>query len=159
MKLARTLRFPIMAIALCLGLGLRPAPAAAATLSDDLAQILNLHLLSRVNVIVQTNGTPTSSLLTLVQLLGGRIYGQFSSINGFAVNGSLSLITTLLSRTDIERISPDRQTGGALDLSSAAVGSTAVRQSTGLTGQGIGVAVLDTGVALHPDLTTRPAGS
>ena len=48
MPLTRALRFPILA--LCLGLALRPAPAAAATLSDDLTQILNLHLLSRVNV-------------------------------------------------------------------------------------------------------------
>jgi hypothetical protein len=154
MNLLRAWRFSLLLL-FCLGLGLHPAPVAAATLSDDLAQILSGGLLSRVNVIVQTNGTPTSSLLSLVQLLGGRIYGQFSSINGFAMNGSLSLVTTLLARTDVERISPDRQTGGTLDLSSAAVGSTAVRQSTGLTGQGIGVAVLDTGVALHPDLATR----
>jgi len=41
-----------------------------------------------------------------------------------------------------------------LDLSSAAVGSTAARNATGLTGAGIGVAVVDSGIAPHADLVT-----
>src|SRR5205823_4668874 len=65
-----------------------------------------------------------------------------------------NLITTLLTTLGVERLCPDRATNGALDLSSAAVGATAARTSTGLTGAGIGVAVLDTGVAPHSDLVT-----
>src|SRR5439155_17214816 len=79
---------------------------------------------------------------------------QFDSVDGFAVEGPVSLITTLLSRSDVERICPDRKTAGALDLSGSAVGSTAARTSTGLDGRGIGVAILDTGVAPHADLVT-----
>src|SRR5437588_13091411 len=96
-----------------------PTGASAGTLSDDLAQILSLKLLSHTNVIVQTYGTPTSSLLSLVQLLGGTITGQFSTINGFSANVPLSIIPTLLSQLSVERISPDRKLAGTLELSSA----------------------------------------
>src|SRR6266542_1840112 len=117
LRFIRKLRFilPVVALAM-LGIFV-PSPVAAGTLSGDLNKILSLGGLLRVNVIVQTNGRPSSSLLSLVQLLGGKIYAQFDSINGFVVDSPLSLITTLLSRADVERICPDRKALGALDLS------------------------------------------
>src|SRR5260370_6584086 len=145
----RSWRASLAAIAIGVLAIAQPTGASAATLSSDLNQILSLKLLSRVHIIVQTNGAPSSGLLSLIQLLGGKIYAQFSSINGVAVDSPLSLITTLLTQPSVTHISPDRQTKGSLDLSSAAAGSTAARNATGLSGRGIGGAVLDTGGPPH----------
>ena len=62
-----------------------------------------------------------------------------------------------LNRLDVELISPDREAAGTLDLTNDAVGTPSIvnRGGTRLTGDGIGVAVLDTGIAPHEDLNGR----
>src|SRR4051794_73157 len=88
----------ILALAMLLIAATPARPAAAGTLSQDLQQLLNSPLLTRVPVIVQTNGAPTNLLLSLVSLLGGQVTSVFTTIDGFAANLPLGLVTTLLGR-------------------------------------------------------------
>lgn len=76
------------------------------------------------------------------------------AINGFSLELSPKAAQRLARRGDIRRISLDRKVLGAMDLTSSAVGSTAARSANSLTGAGVGVAVLDTGVAPHADLVS-----
>lgn len=128
-------------------------PASAGTLSSDLTEIVSGLLQPKVRVIVQTNGRPTTLLLTTVALLGGTVHSVFDSVDGFVATVPVSSILTLVVRADVLHISMDLPVRGNLDLTGAAVGATAARGSTGLTGAGVGIAVLDSGIALHPDLT------
>lgn len=112
----------------------------------------NLLPLPRQKVIIQTQGTPTGELLNLVRLLGGKIYASFETIDGFAADLPLPVLSSLLARLDIVRVTPDLPVVGSADLTNSAIGATAARADTGLDGLGVGVAVLDTGVAPHPDL-------
>ncbi|MFN3652252.1 MAG: S8 family peptidase [Armatimonadota bacterium] len=126
--------------------------ATASLLSNTLGGLLPGGSGGSARVIVQTSGTPSSLLLRLVGLLGGTIHAQFEVIDGFAATLPLSSLSTLLARADVLHISPDLPVRGAADYTAEAVGATAVRQATGLSGAGVGIAVLDTGVAPHPDL-------
>ena len=50
------------------------------------------------------------------------------------------------------RISIDRIAVGATERTGATVGATQIREQLGLDGAGIGVAVIDSGIAYHDDL-------
>src|SRR4029077_14434929 len=60
---------------------------------------------------------------------------------------------------NISYISPNRATSGALDITTASV-SANVAWNLGYDGTGVGVAVIDSGIANHDDLkTANGAGS
>jgi serine protease AprX len=139
--------------ALCVA-GLIGAPARAGSLSPDLQQIARRGGAQRVRVIVQTNGAPSTAALGEVTRAGGRNRRLHRAIRGFSVELPPKAVERLAKRADIRRISLDREVRGTMDLTSAAIGSTAARTASSLTGAGVGVAVLDTGVAPHADLTT-----
>src|SRR5437879_5343046 len=106
MSLLRNLRLHLLTTALVGTVATLQTPgASAATLSADLAQILSLKP-ARVNVIVQSNGPVSSVLLLTIQLLGGRVYAQFTSINAVAVDAPVNLITSLLTNLGVERMCP-----------------------------------------------------
>ncbi|MBY9080275.1 S8 family peptidase [Paenibacillus sp. HN-1] len=63
-----------------------------------------------------------------------------------------SCLKKLCACGEVSRIYHDRIKRASLNIASPSVGAAAVRRSTGLDGQGIRIAVLDTGVYPHPDL-------
>jgi serine protease AprX len=107
-----------------------------------------------VRVIVQTHGRPSSGALGDADREGGRRRRVHRALNGFSLELSPKAAERLARRADVRRVSLDRKVVGAMDLTSSAVGSTAARTASSLSGAGVGVAVLDTGVASHADLTT-----
>jgi serine protease AprX len=133
---------------------LLPAPGRAGRLSPDLSKQLQNPSTAPVRVIVETRGRPRRSLLRITKRRGGRKVRSFRAVNGFAVELPLKALSSLARRKDVLYVVPDRIVRGAMDLSSAATGAATARADTGLDGAGIGVAVLDTGVAPHPDLVT-----
>ncbi|MEK3724813.1 S8 family peptidase [Paenibacillus sp. FSL H8-0034] len=76
-------------------------------------------------------------------------------IGSWAAHVSPACLKAICSHRHVAKIVLDRKNRINLNVATPAVGAAAVR-SRGTTGRGITVAVLDTGVAPHPDLT-QPA--
>ena len=75
-----------------------------------------------------------------------------------AVQGQVALVadsalSTLASRADVRSVALDRRVQGAMERTSATVGASRVREALGFDGTGVGVAIIDSGVAnWHDDL-------
>lgn len=74
-------------------------------------------------------------------------------INGHIVALPNRLLNELAANPSVFRIHYDRPTRGANYRTSLTVGARGVQQMLGYTGAGVGVAVIDSGVAFHDDLT------
>jgi serine protease AprX len=66
---------------------------------------------------------------------------------------SLQTIQSLVTHPEIERLYLDREVHAFLDMASESVGGTYVKNTYGLSGKGVTIAVLDTGIHPHPDFT------
>ena len=130
----------------------------AGNVSPDLEQqIPQLGLFSSTNVIVQLNVPLASPLVNEILLTGTQVLVQLPVVNGLlcTVNG---LEIRLLSALPIvSYISPDRTVAGALDYAEPAVNANIAMQY-GWTGAGVGVAVIDSGIAPVADLTYNGTG-
>ncbi len=132
-------------------------------LSGDLQALLSGPTDLRLPVVVQTYSPPDSSDLSLLKLLGGLLKTTYSSIPGYAATVSVGSLLQLASDSNVERISLDSPVRAHLDVAYRAVradraASLSGAWGTGLTGKGIGIALIDTGVQLHSDFK-RPIGS
>src|SRR5437773_6098385 len=132
-------------------------------LSGDLLGIVNGPADQQVHVIVQTYSAPDSGDLGLLQNLGGLLGTTYSSIPGYSATVSAGSIQNLASDSNVERISLDSPVKAHLDVAYRATRADLAAASSGwwgggLTGKGVGIALLDTGVQLHPDFK-RPIGS
>ncbi|MCZ8514059.1 S8 family peptidase [Paenibacillus filicis] len=76
-------------------------------------------------------------------------------IRSVAVTVPREAISKLYRCKHVYRVFPDRKRRMLLDIATPAIGASAA-QAAGLTGRGVGIAIIDTGVYPHPDLT-RPA--
>jgi serine protease AprX len=103
-----------------------------------------------IDVIVQFTHPPTKSDL---QLLGpyGQVKKMLDIINAVHISLSPAQIQALSSNPAIAYISPDRTNGGALDITAPTVTAN-LAWSLGYTGAGVGVAVVDSGIAVKNDL-------
>ena len=122
-------------------------------IAPDLLSLLS-GLLSPVNVIVQYNSAPSLLDITELLSLGGVINLQYSSIPAISVKLPPLAITTLALLTNVSYISPDRQLKGMVDLTTATSNADQAYQM-GLTGAGVGIAIIDSGIYAHPDLAGR----
>ena len=118
---------------------------------------------SNVRVIVQYAQAPSVAssqngglLGGLLHLVGGLVSGVvnvvFSVINAVVYTVPASSLSTLAADPNVTYISPDRPLASQLDYSAAAVNASAAWQSK-LTGSGVGVAVIDSGIDVSPDLS------
>lgn len=137
---------------------------ASTKISPDLQ---NVDPNSNVRVIVQySRSTSVSSqgssggggllgslLGGVLGLVGGVLGGVLDIVNGVVATVPGSSLETLANNPNVTYISPDRLLAGQLDYSAAAVNASAAWQAN-LTGAGIGVAVIDSGVASSTDLST-----
>ncbi len=90
--------------------------------------------------------------------LGGRnapFLRQLSIINAIHCIASEVCLKRLCGMKGVGRIYLDRIRRSKLHIATPSIGSSAVQRRQGLAGQGINVAIIDTGVYPHPDLT-RP---
>jgi serine protease AprX len=105
-----------------------------------------------VRVIVRTEGTPD---LLAIRASGVRLRRVYPRIRGAAGAVSAAAIPLLARVPGVVHISLDDAIAPFNDLTAATVGAVSARSSFGLDGNGVTVAVLDSGVAPHPDLGSR----
>ncbi|WP_150266991.1 S8 family peptidase [Paenibacillus tepidiphilus] len=113
-----------------------------------------------IPVIVQLKRPVTSSRLANVRKhLGGghmlRVKKRLSLINAVSAAMSPACLEKLCGCREVGKIYLDTVKKANLNIVTPSIGAAAVQKRCGLTGKGINIAVLDTGVYPHPDLT-RP---
>jgi len=82
--------------------------------------------------------------------------GALKIIDGQTADVPDRLLTLLAAHPSIFRVHYDRPVAGENFRTSVTTGARAVQQTLGLTGAGVGVAVIDSGIATwHDDLTNR----
>jgi serine protease AprX len=112
-----------------------------------------------VPVIVQLEAEPDADLFARVTAGGGSVKARFGALNGYAARVPAGRIEALSADPGVERISYDVPVSAHLNVAVDAVeGDLAFKNSGGLNGRGVGIAVIDTGVVAHPDLV-RPSGT
>ena len=106
-----------------------------------------------VRVIVQYAQTPPATNPGLISgLLNTTLNLVFNVVHAVVYTVSGSSLSTLANDPNVVYISPDRTLTGQLDYTAAAVNAGAAWRSK-LTGAGIGVAVIDSGISSSPDLS------
>jgi serine protease AprX len=122
---------------------------------------------TQVRVIVQYAQTPSAPVTPIQSLLGGVsnvvdptpdilalggvVHARHGSINGVVATLPASALSSMANDPKVLYISPDRTVHARLDYTAAAV-NAASAWTAHLTGAGIGVAVIDSGISANPDL-------
>ena len=94
-----------------------------------------------VRVIVQYKETPGQAKRDRVAALGGRIHHELALVRGQALSVRVADLDRLAADPDVEAITLDHPVYASLDTAAAAINASAA-WVTGLTGSGIGVAVI-----------------
>jgi serine protease AprX len=105
-------------------------------------------------IVRAVDSTPATTLADLIQQAGGKVGRKFGILRGRAGDVPNAALTSLASSPYVVGISLDRVIVGANERTGATIGSTGVRQDYGYDGSGVGVAIIDSGVApAHDDLS------
>lgn len=132
---------------------------ALGKISDEVAdQAGDAGPLDLVPVIIQTYGDPSDVDLLLAKGRGVAVRARHSAIFGYSASVPAGSLDALADDPKTERISLDAPVHAQLDIAvRAARGGFALDPASGLDGRGVGIALIDTGVQLHDDLTrSRP---
>ena len=109
-----------------------------------------------VRVIVQTKGQPNAAQDDAVTRKGGRRRQTFAALDAMTVDVPANAVAELAAREDVAYVSPDRQVRAEMDVTRETTGASQVQAGVsgvpGLTGKGVGIAIIDSGIsAAHPD--------
>jgi serine protease AprX len=135
-----------------------PASAQSTKIAPDLQSVITARLVPSVPVIIQLNALPSALDTALIQLLGGRVKQVFGIIPAISADLPLGSVLQIVTNLRIKRISLDRIVTGCWDYNVAAVGADAAGIDYRVTGAGIGVAVIDSGIRLSGDFGARIIG-
>jgi serine protease AprX len=150
----------LLVLALCLGIlpgaGLNAVQAQQANssgnpkMSADLNQLFNQNPSSNemAQIIVETPSTPTKSLLTELSSSGGLAPVKYTHMTMVYGSTQVQKLDELAARSDVRYISLNRQAKrtGHISLTSGADAARALGGSTPYQGNGIGIAVMDSGI-------------
>jgi serine protease AprX len=137
-----------------------PSPAEVLAKIDPLLRN-QLDVAGQSYVIVRAESSEVTALAwELVTTLGGTLGRNLPILDARAALIPNASVLTLAASPLVNRVALDRVTFGFSERTSATVGADVVRQQLGYDGQGIGVAVIDSGVtAWHDDLADPNAPS
>jgi serine protease AprX len=94
-----------------------------------------------------------SAIQGLVASQGGSIDQILPMVNGVSTRINIDAIQKLVSHDHIERIHLDRPVRALLDIAEPTIKTPLVWSQSRLTGKGVTIAIVDTGIYPHPDLT------
>src|SRR2546422_6732456 len=103
-----------------------------------------------VDVIIQFNQTPTDAHHQRVKDKGGVLKTKLDFIKGAHYSVPVESLDALAGDPDVTYILPDRRLNGSLDNTAPAVNAN-IAWSYGWDGTGIGIAVIDSGIAYEND--------
>ena len=115
---------------------------------DPLLRARATQLVGRSRIIVEFRDAPDVRVLTRDGGIAGRTLPAQHAQVADVRNQSLADIA---QNPAVLRVLPDRDAFATMERTGAAVGATMARQEFGLSGRGIGVAVIDSGVAAWVD--------
>ncbi len=150
----------ILALAVFLALfslALPPVSAQGRSPEDKVSPEVLLHLRSSsaedlVPVIVQTSGRPTDAHFARLRGRGGLLKVRHGSIAAYSASLPASQVEELANDPEVAHVSYDSPVKAHLDKAYPAVKADLAYKDFGLSGNGVGVAIIDTGVYSHPDL-------
>ncbi len=102
-----------------------------------------------VDVIVQYRAFPNQGEAARI----GQVHRTFRSIPAVHMTVPFSSLASLAADPRVAYISPNRKTTGLLDITTQTVKANQLWQS-GFDGSGVGIAVIDSGVAAHSKTST-----
>ena len=97
-------------------------------------------------VIIRITPGTGSLLSSLLEQLGARAGRDLPLINGRVALVPNAALAGLAHNPFVEQVALDRPIEGTMERTGATIGATAVRQTYGYDGTGIGVAIIDSGV-------------
>jgi len=107
-------------------------------------------------VIIQTCPTLSDSEVTAVHAMvaaeGGNVRQTLPMVSGISTRVTIDAIQKLAAHDHVERIHLDRPVRALLDIAEPTIKAPPVWKHN-LTGKGVTVAIVDTGIYPHPDLT------
>src|SRR5579863_5697253 len=112
------------------------------------------HPSHRMDVIVQFKMTPTAKHYQRMTARGAMVKSKLHGIKAAAFNIPVSALAEMEKDADIAYVSPDRKVtlkDNTYESFASAVEADVAAQQYALDGTGIGVAVIDSGVADHKD--------
>ena len=121
--------------------------------SDKIAPDLDTTQAGEVDVIVSYSATPTAEDFDALKKNGAKEKAQSKPEEGktIAVTVLSSVVESIAGLPGVTYVSPDRGVKATLDFSVAAVNANVAYQSN-LTGAGIIIAIVDSGISSHLDL-------
>ena len=162
--MSRSLFLGRFVVVVCLS-GAVVQPALAQTSSSiqklgPLAKGRLKQLENRSTVIVETTDSASlESIGSVIEGAGGRVRRKLTGMNAKVVELPNAALLTLSDNPHVKRISLDRKTVAARDRTTITIGATAIRDTLGYDGSGIGVAIIDSGItSWHDDLTGLGGG-
>ena len=113
--------------------------------------------LGRSRVIVRMNpGVSPAAADLAIRRLRGTSGRRLLSVGGQVADVPNASLPALASLPGVQSVSLDRRIYGTLERTSATVGANWVREQLGFDGTGVGIAIVDSGVAnWHDDLGSR----
>ncbi|MDQ3746627.1 MAG: S8 family serine peptidase, partial [Acidobacteriota bacterium] len=117
-----------------------------AKISSDLQQKLNGT--SKVNVLIRSAGSWTTTLTNAVTSTGGTVVKTYKNFNVRGVTLPPAAVANLANRSDVDYVALDRTVKklGHVTLTSGADAGSALGGSTPYDGTGVGIAVMDSGI-------------
>src|SRR5438552_7522677 len=111
----------------------------------------------KVRVIIQRRTPASPSEKGDITNGGGKIRREFKLLKSQVADVPVSLLPKLAGNPSIIHISIDEPVKAHAGEPYTVSGAQLANQHYGVTGNGIGVAVVDSGIASHPDLTVAKA--
>ncbi|MEQ1574882.1 MAG: S8 family peptidase, partial [Vicinamibacterales bacterium] len=132
---------------------LSPSPVLAQDKLDPVLRVRAKQLLGRSRVIVDYHGDADVRAITQ---RGGRAGRQLEGFHGQVAEIDNRVLAQLAADPRVAHVRPDRPAFVTMERTGAAIGAAVAREQFDVTGKGVGVAVIDSGItAWHDDLYYR----
>jgi len=147
----------VLAASLLAGLTFAGAPASAGSLNGKADQFLTRAACrparGSIPVIIQFSGEPTVNNQKTLDALKVNVYRHLPVINSVAARVPWQNMERLAALGLVKRLSADVAVKRCDEFTVGSTGANVAYSQYGLTGDGIGVAVVDSGISQHEDLT------